>query len=71
MHKRIWHGKKHQAAHVTKSGMTLAAVTGNGRTSWLSQRETLSGLGLPVFRYAGLVEQVEGDDIDAENRLIH
>ena len=44
---------------------TLNLATGDGRTSWLSQRETLSGLGLPVFRYAGLIERVEGDDIDA------
>lgn len=44
---------------------TLDLAKGDGRTSWLSNRETLSGLGLPVYKYAGLIERVEGNGIDA------
>jgi cholesterol oxidase len=44
---------------------TLGLASGDGRTTWLSWREPLSGMGFPVYPYAGLMERVEGNGIDA------
>lgn len=44
---------------------TLDLARGDGRTAWLSHHDSLSGLNLPVTKYAGLLERVEGPDMAA------